>query len=488
MHNEQVFTPSDIVGLMLSKIAYFSSNDDILDKHFMDCSAGDGHIILPAMWAYAECAKRNGWSLTEIKQGLETHFHAIEIDPDLMEKLILNVNYLFPAWHLELDFKVGDATELYKDYVGKMDYVVGNPPYCKIHDIAYSKRDEYKELARFNKDVKDKGTFDSYILFFKLGLDMLKDNQESVLCYITPNTWTTSLYGKEFRRALLRREYSLLQVIDMQHTQVFPGVTTFTTISVIGKGDRKKEKKTEIFKTHYDMPLSLSGFLGKDFLQAYTIGKNDSFFFQSKKELETLNNINKTTYSYFTVKNGFATLNDKLFVSDEQQTGPHWRPCRKISKDKLQYIFFPYDVDGKPLGLQDFTDDECNWLFSKSKELYMDTSSKPNTWFLYGRTQAIKDANRKFVAVNNLFKTKDDVKLEFCDKKTVTYSAFYILSKGEYENPNEYEFIKETLKSDDFIKYVSLLARYKNGGYYTITSDEMEKYINFKWQTKEEEQ
>ena len=42
-----------------------------------------------------------------------------------------------------------------------------------------------------------------------------------------------------------------------------------------------------------------------------------------------------------------------------------------------------------------------------------------------------------------------------------------------------FEDIKIILKSEEFAKYVSLLKKYKSGGYYTFNSKDVQQYINY---------
>ena len=42
--------------------------------------------------------------------------------------------------------------------------------------------------------------------------------------------------------------------------------------------------------------------------------------------------------------------------------------------------------------------------------------------------------------------------------------------------------LREVILCDDFIQYVSLLKKYKSGGYYTFNSRELKQYLNYKLQ------
>ena len=54
------------------------------------------------------------------------------------------------------------------------------------------------------------------------------------------------------------------------------------------------------------------------------------------------------------------------------------------------------------------------------------------------------------------------------------YSGLYIISDISEE------VLRTALLSDDFIKYISVLKKYKSGGYYTFNSKELKQYLDFK--------
>ena len=39
---------------------------------------------------------------------------------------------------------------------------------------------------------------------------------------------------------------------------------------------------------------------------------------------------------------------------------------------------------------------------------------------------------------------------------------------------------KNALMSDDFVAYISLLGKYKSGGYYTFSSKDVKAYLDYK--------
>ena len=484
MHNEQIFTPQWIVELMLNKIGYIPSND-IHHKHIIDNSCGDGAFLCEIVDRFIKKGVVDGISSTDLKHLMETHIHGIEIDNNLCAKTIGNLNKVaskYSITNVKWDIVNKDAIDC-KEYWYKMDYVVGNPPYCRIQDVTEDKREKYKAFCFFAEEdnKKPKGAFDSYMLFFNIGIRML--SKTGKLSYITPSSWTTNLYGNSFREYLTDNK-ALEYIIDMGHTKVFDKAITFTMITGIGNFHRNET--TSVFR--YNEEKKTLDLINNAKVNDYLIDKK--FYFKNNDTLNTLRHINDADTSIekvFTVKNGFATLKDKLFIGEiSEMRGILYDDniifCTKASKNVLKSIIFPYDKEGKPLKFEELSKEIQNKLLSRAKVLNIDINKE--NWYLYGRSQAINDVFKNKFAINNLIKTREDIKLHYCCSETGVYSGFYILSKGDFRSSETRQFIEETINSDEFVNYVHSLGRYKNGGFSTFTTKELEKYLNFKWKER----
>lgn len=485
MHNEQIFTPDWVANMMLNKIGYIPSND-IHHKHIIDNSCGDGAFLCEIVDRFIKKGIVDDISSTDLKHLMETHIHGIEIDNNLCAKTIGNLNKVaskYSITNVKWDIVNKDAIDC-KEYWYKMDYVVGNPPYCRIQDVPEDKREKYKAFCFFAEEdnKKPKGAFDSYMLFFNIGIRML--SKTGKLSYITPSSWTTNLYGNSFRE-YLTDEKALEYIIDMGHTKVFDKATTFTMITGIGNFHRNET--TPVFR--YNEEKKTLDLINNVNVNDYLIDKK--FYFKNNDTLNTLRHINDADTSIekvFTVKNGFATLNDKLFIGDTSEMcgildDPNIIFCTKASKDILQSIIYPYDKNGKSVKFEELSKPIQTKLLERAKKLEIDTTKE--NWYLYGRSQAINDVRRSKYAINNLIKTKDDIKLNYYTSGFGVYSGFYILNKWNYNTGSHaHEFIKETLNSDEFVNYIHSLGRYKNGGFSTFTTKELEKYLNFKWKER----
>lgn len=75
-----------------------------------------------------------------------------------------------------------------------MDYVIGNPPYVRVHNLD----DNVLDIRSFSFGTS--GMIDLYIIFYEIGLNMLNSN--GILVYITPSSSFTSIAGSPMRKYL----------------------------------------------------------------------------------------------------------------------------------------------------------------------------------------------------------------------------------------------------------------------------------------------
>ena len=478
MHNEQVFTPSWMVNIMLGQLQY--SGDRVLQKHIIDNSCGKGMFLVEIVDRYCDAYMKKHKNNNGLKQELETYIHGIEIDEICWGLTIVNLNRIALKYGVEsINWNVihGDALEI-DDFNGKMDYVIGNPPYCNVHDFG-EKYDAIKNYS-FAKN----GMTDLYLVFFEIGINMLSENGK--LLYITPSSWTTSIAGKQFRKYLIDTS-KLSDVYLLGHERVFKNATTFTMLTLIDNS-KMKEDGDNVTLYKYNNENVDFDYIATRPLSLFTI--NDSFYFNEDTDtLKLIRKINKHEYpENVKVKNGFATLNDKLFVIDENIAEDDQRfgvkdiiPVVKASTgEDTKWIVFPYDKKNgmRPFKFEELSDVTKKYLLKRAKQLHMEENGKmKGEWWLYGRTQAINDyGNGNRYSINNLIRCKEDIKVHALFHTYGVYSGFYI-SADETFGPLEW---MEYLYNDEFVNYVKVIGRYKNGGYYAFTSKDLQNFLNYK--------
>lgn len=447
----QVFTPSFLVNEILDTAGYCGA--DIVGKHVIDNSCGDGAFLCEIVRRYIANYNEN-----DLKTHLESFVHGIEIDTDAYLQCLENLNVIAKEYGLQnvkWDVQNTDTLSIDK-FNGKMDFVIGNPPYVRVHNL-----ENYDDVKKFK--FAEGGMTDLYLVFFEIGFNMLKKGGN--LCYITPSSWINSVAGGVLRRYILQHK-NLVRLIDLGHFQAFEA-TTYTMISLFEKDvmhdtfeyQKYGEKTSETLK-----------------IEDSVIG--NMMYLADKRTLNELRNIYTTVYKKFVqVKNGFATLADSVFIGSEFPFEEFVIPTIKASTGKWYKAFYPYDKNGKPLPKEKiFSDGKISYYLELHKGELLKGKSETDSpeWYLYGRTQALKDVWSQKYTINTILKDVNSIKLNLVPSGSGVYSGLYILtSVGK-------EMLTQILCSQDFINYVAVLKKYKSGGYYTFNSKELEMYLNYK--------
>lgn len=475
MHNEKVYTSGKIVDIILDEVG-FNAINNIKNKHIIDNSCGNGNFIIKIVERIFEYVSNVN------KTYLETYVHGIDIDEEAVNECTKRLNeYCNSKGITDVNWDVRVSNALTdKSYEGKMDYVVGNPPYCKVHHLD---KETYNILKKDFLFCKDSMT-DLFIAFFEIGIKMMKE-ENGKLGYITPNSWLISKAANELRKYLVKSE-KIKKVIDFKTDKVFPNATTFTNITILGNDDKQSvyyyngDLKDYTFKKLYKF---------NNIEQAYF---NEQLYFNEKlsKVKDIINYDSKD--KLFSVKNGLATLKDKLFIMEYGELDEQMQyyvllynnsiiDCVKASTGKSKFIIYPYGKNGKPLKYEEISLLTRDILEKKAKDLEIDTTKED--WFLYGRTQALNDVSKYKVSVNNIVRTKNDIRVCEAQKNVAVYSGFYVIKNDMEQTDEESKELKiqiETAMKDDlFFEYLNVVGKSKNGGYYAFTTKDLEKYLNY---------
>ena len=133
--NGRIYTPDYIVDNILDLSGYTQHN--VIQKHVIDNSCGDGAFLLKIVERYCKQAIIEKYNLIQLKSDLETYIHGIEIDLIECQKCIENVSALTKQFGIEdvnWDIKC-ENTLVVNRFDGKMDFVLGNPPYVRVHNL-----------------------------------------------------------------------------------------------------------------------------------------------------------------------------------------------------------------------------------------------------------------------------------------------------------------------------------------------------------------
>ena len=471
MHNEQVFTPEHVVDTMFEELEY--KGDNIRKKHIIDNSCGNGAILKKVVRTYINVCIMCGLPKEETIKELETYIHGIEIDAKLVRETINNLNKIAEEYSLgSVDWDIICDDAMFVSYFdNKMDYVIGNPPYCNIHDIPKIKRDIVKKYKFANG-----GMTDLYLVFFEIGINMLNENGK--LAYITPNSWLTSTAGTNFRN-YLKESKTLLEIYQYGHYKVFKGINTYTCITLLSKTS-KTNNIFVCYRNTSDTDLKLIQTM-ENLEECMINGKIYLTDRNTLKILSDIENINKKDENRIRVKNGFVTSNDKFFIIDDypNKEDKNIITVYKASNGEIHYFFYPYDENGKPMSLLNIDNKLVDFMRNKAFDMEVDIENP--TWYLYGRTQALNDVKYGKIAINNLIRNEDDINVYFLfdvDRQYGIYSGYYIPIYNKDIASKVMKVIRYYL-ADDFVEYIKAVGKYKNGGYYTFSSKELEMWFNY---------
>lgn len=462
--NGRFYTPDFIVNNVLDMSGYYGNA--IFKKHVMDNSCGDGAFLAEIVRRYCEAANNVGLPPEEIAHQLSEFVHGIEINSTECEKCKFNVSQTaaqFNVFNVNWDINCGDAL-LTQAYDNKMDFVLGNPPYVRVHNAG----DSLETIKTFS--FAQNGMTDLFIAFYELGLKML--NEQGVLGYITPSSYFNSIAGKAMRQHLIRHNL-IEKIIDLKHYQAFTA-TTYTTITILKKAKQDSYVSYYQFDEKNQIPYYIDTLTPDDFFI------KNNFYFSNKQNLRLLKKIfNNLGYCDIAVKNGFATLCDPVFIGDFSFKSKYIIPVIKASTGRKTSIFYPYDKSSKLVSESELQQDiELYRYLLERKGLLVKRSSDKGThnfWYAYGRSQAINDTYKNKISINTLVRTPEDLKIIDAPSGTGVYSGLYIIgSKIDAAS------IKKMLSSEEFIAYVSLLGKYKSGGYYTFSSKDLKAFIDYK--------
>ncbi|ATG97803.1 HsdM family class I SAM-dependent methyltransferase [Mesoplasma lactucae] len=470
----KVYTPPYIIARILDDSGYKGNN--VLQKHVVDNSAGDGEFLLEFIRRYKKAFfkgkdKNNIQIQKEFALEIETYVHGIEINPDSIviikdriKKMFINEFYfeIVP----EIDIKQND-TLFEKSLDEKMDYVFGNPPYVRRKNLS-------DDDAYIAKENNMSGMVDLYLLFFIKGKKMLKPN--GVLGYITPNSYFYTQSGERLRQIILT-ETTLLEIIDMGHNNPFKNADTYTAITIFKNTPMGKKIKLK-YSDDFDKKSEKISISQEDIekLTKYFYFSNDN----NDNFLDIVTYENEDNSEEIKVKNGAASNADWFFYFDDAK-GVYTQRAYKASTAKFTRAYFPYDDNGDVVKLNDIK--EYNHDFFEKLKIdrpnLENRSLQKRNWYEFARSQGIKDFvdTKVFtLAINNLIKDKNDLKMKILPKKTVVYSGFYIQNKSKTFLNN----IMKLLQTDDFSEYVKKLGKHKSGGYYTYSSVDVARFINYK--------
>jgi hypothetical protein len=223
-----VLTRPPVVGLILDLVGYRSEHD-LGAQRLLEPACGQGAFVLAAASRLLTAAQRHGRPPASLAGALL----AYDIDPQqvarcqaatadlLTEKGVPpgTARELAAAWIRHADYLLTESP--------RADYIVGNPPYVRIEQLAPALQREYRQRYTSLHDRAD-----LYVAFIERALAQLPPT--GTLSFICANRWTRNRYGARLRQ-LITTNYCVRCYIDLHSASPFESaVAAYPSIWVLG--------------------------------------------------------------------------------------------------------------------------------------------------------------------------------------------------------------------------------------------------------------
>ncbi|MDO4997128.1 MAG: Eco57I restriction-modification methylase domain-containing protein [Neisseria sp.] len=485
----QVITPVWLVNEILDAANY--RGQAILRAYALEPSCGDGAFLLEMVRRYIAAARAEQQTPVQTAKELAQYLFGIELDDVAFDACIANLNRLVAEelGDVRVNWQVFHANTLdvYSKYPHYFQWIVGNPPYIRVHHLDADTRARLKREFRFTV-----GTSDLYLAFFEMALAMLA--ADGILAFITPNSFLHNTSYRAFR-AFLQQDNKLLALYDSKSHKVFDGFSTYTAISVL-----KHRNSTPDF-AYYEWtngafkPVNRIAFADLRAEKWSLASRENSDFLAQLQE-----NSSATFGDLFEVQYGFATLRDKIFINPAREIDTNFaefngytiektllKPIVKGSRfqgspDEIASVLFPYhQQNGRWIAyseseLQQRFPFAYAYLLAHKTELQQRDSDKNSQWFEFGRSQGLQTAHQDKIVISNL--VGDNVRFHRVHANVLVYSGMFITLKNANTQTADgnWQLAERILASPEFWQYARLVGKDLSGGYKSISSKQIKAF------------
>lgn len=493
----QIWTPEWVTKLILDEVGFTSDNASILDVMILEPSFGEGVFLKEIISRVVQAAQLAKFNIGETERTVNAVLHGVEYDPDIFYKTVSGLrSWCATTYGIEPDFSnlvLGDALD-YSNY-GEFHYVVGNPPYVRVHNLPEQMRQKVKTYSHST------GTTDLYIIFYEKGMKWLCES--GTLGYIAPNSWTKNTSQKKFRRELIDNN-SIKKIVDFGGVKIFEGASTYTNVTILTKEPNRNLEYISM-KTSSDVLFKASvpySFFQKDKSAAINIVSDEDYLKLSKYKKGD-RNPGKTLGDVCKVQNGLATLGDKYFlvektsslasVKDGDSDNAFLFPVVKASTYKGEKIdkkiIFPYKLQTEVFETEFGQEQKSRFvgicekellnkapriyrhLLSKKEDLESRSRDKNSLWFWYGRSQAIQETGKKKLVFSHVISSEQKkIRAFIVPANTLVYSGLFITEMVDELGKVvlSLDKVKKVVESPDFVKYCLLVGKDMSGGYKSV--------------------
>ena len=443
--NCKIYTPDNWVSILLNEVGYESN---LYGKRVLENSCGTGNILKHVVERYIVDALANGYTINQIKTGLEQDITGLEIDAKscvICKRRLTIVAKKYSVYNVKWNIIACDAlTYNEKNY----SFVIGNPPYITYHDLSV---DDRAILRKKYKSCR-KGRFDYCYAFIEQSINNLQ--YRGKLAYIVPNSILKNVWAEDLRSFL--HPY-LRKILDLRNQSVFENVT-LSPIILLAKKEKRTSSKTVYQCDDDQFVLSLnnsdipsdSWALGKYTATPDKLRFGD--YFEVANSVATLLNSAFLITDYTILDENYISVNGHLI---ERAILRPAISIKSLGTDPPPFIIFPYKYNENGT-LMYYNENAFEKQFPYAtkhlqnyrKALDARKADKTAKWFEYGRSQAIRHLNRKKLVISVVI--SDNVRIAIADETTVPYAGLYITPKGNLS----LEQAVKILQQDDFKLYV----------------------------------
>ena len=479
----QVTTPDWIVHEILNACDYIGKS--ILKRYALEPACGNGQFLCEMVKRYIQAGKDSYLSNEQIIADLEQYIIGIEIDKKAYNECLSQLNQITQTQlgvnNISWQIYHQNTLDIYQNYPNSFDWIVGNPPYVRVHHLDDDTRTILKERFIFTK-----GTTDLYLAFFEMCFFML--NKTGKFGFITPNSFLYNTSYQKFRQ-FLQDKKTLKYLYDLKSNKVFGGYSTYTAISIFDNNQSQDYfiyKELDADKFYHVNEIYFNNLNPKKWV--FTNKENNDF-------LSQLNNNHHALQDYFNIQYGFATLRDKIFIdkATHQDNGvslfrgtaietailnPIVKGSRyKGSSDDVEYILFPYhQINGRYVA---YNEQELAtnfplayaYLLENKAELLKRDSDKKAQWFEFGRSQGLQTSYQEKIVVSTLI--NDKVHFFKLPKNIFVYSGIFLTKKHD---TIDWQIAQNALGSVEFLQYARLTGKDMSGGYKSLSSKQIKSY------------
>lgn len=389
----------------------------------------------------------------------------------------------------------------------KFDAIVGNPPYVKTEDIHALLSDyEFKSYKKTYKSAYKQ--FDKYFLFIERSMSLLKEDGSAT--FIVPNKFFKIASGSKLR-ALIAKGEALAMLDDFGDAQLFEEKTIYSSIVFL-------KSKPQAFFTYSSIEATEDLWLDRS---KNSIQVDESVLdanpwklttdFEFMKFIVWLDSNSVKLSDFVEPFNGIQTsaerrrnywfLDREICAMDEgsitfSRDDRNWTIERAILRRYFKpteehgfnsysdlecdkWMIFPYDAEGRLIPIAEM---ECDYpgawayLNSQKEDLWPRQlegngtrdvpNSTPETWYQYGRTQALSSFNGTEKIIVGIL---SDEPLYFIDRDNWLIAsggtAGYCGLRLRSECPYALEYIQAWLSNEITERYFDLIGSDFEGGF-----------------------